>query len=773
MATFPAEHKSTRYIRRSGADRILQWLGQFPGDTWQQRWKNSPAEHEPRTWLDGVVDWLRTHDYRVPKATALSSGTLALVCTDVIRPSLPWLLNRRSKYMRAAIDTHRDPEGFEALAAVAGTETWAKGLGMQSRNQIAILTIAKGGGVRDITVGDCLELKEAEAQVYRDHGSGRSLFYSWLRDLGNFPPDAPVTLRNIASHAGQVSIEELVDRYQLQCRPIRDLLVDYLAERQAGVDYTTLEGLARTLAMHFWGDLEKHHPGISSLNLPPGAASDWKTRIRSKTTRQRQTDGSVVEVTTDRQSAIATMSTVKAFYLDISFWAAEEPSRWGPWVAPCPIKDSEISHKKHQKHRKARTDQRTRERLPVLPTLVRTADERLKQAQARLEALQATGPGETFSIFGETYTRPKSAAAGRGISPGAAFGSQGQRIWLDLEEHRAFWGWASVEFLRLTGARIEEMLEVSHHSLIQYRVPSTSEIVPLLQIAPSKTDEERLLLVSPELADVLSAIIFRVRDSDGVVPSIVSWDEGERIWNPPMPLLFQWRRGGQNRSVSAASIRKALNETLEASGLTDVQGKPLKYQPHDFRRIFITDAILNGLPPHIAQVIAGHKQLSTTMGYKATYPTEAIEAHRAFIARRRSLRPGEEYRTPTADEWDAFLGHFERRKLSVGTCARAYGTECVHEHACVRCSMLRPDPTQRPRLIEIRDNLIARITEAEREGWLGEIEGLQISLAGAEGKLAQLDTEASQKQRSIHLGMPSFPDLATRTTNVATLQEAL
>ncbi|BCJ55896.1 hypothetical protein Asp14428_73710 [Actinoplanes sp. NBRC 14428] len=53
--------------------------------------------------------------------------------------------------------------------------------------------------------------------------------------------------------------------------------------------------------------------------------------------------------------------------------------------------------------------------------------------------------------------------------------------------------------------------------------------------------------------------------------------------------------------------------------------------------------------------------------------------------------------------------------------------------------MLWPDPAQRDRLAEIRGNLIARIAEAEREGWLGEVEGLQISLAGAEDKLAQLD----------------------------------
>ncbi|MFF4753277.1 hypothetical protein ACWD5R_26665 [Streptomyces sp. NPDC002514] len=55
--------------------------------------------------------------------------------------------------------------------------------------------------------------------------------------------------------------------------------------------------------------------------------------------------------------------------------------------------------------------------------------------------------------------------------------------------------------------------------------------------------------------------------------------------------------------------------------------------------------------------------------------------------------------------------------------------------------MLRPDPAQRHCLVEIRDHLIARITEAEREGRLGEIEGLQVSLAGAAETLTQLDAE--------------------------------
>ena len=55
----------------------------------------------------------------------------------------------------------------------------------------------------------------------------------------------------------------------------------------------------------------------------------------------------------------------------------------------------------------------------------------------------------------------------------------------------------------------------------------------------------------------------------------------------------------------------------------------------------------------------------------------------------------------------------------------------LFSEACVRCALLRPDPAQRARLGEIRYNLHDRIAEAEREGWLGEIEGLKVAAATA------------------------------------------
>jgi len=304
------------------------------------------------------------------------------------------------------------------------------------------------------------------------------------------------------------------------------------------------------------------------------------------------------------------------------------------------------------------------------------------------------------------------------------------------------------------GIRIEELAELSHHSLIHYKLPATGELVPLLQIAPSKTDTERLLVISPELADVLSTIICRVRDEHGAIPLVAAYDYHERLWNPPMPLLFQRHFGGEHRPIAGPAVRKLISNALTGSGITDATGKPLRFTPHDFRRILITDAIMHGMPPHIAQLVAGHRDINVTMGYKAVYPEEVINGHRAFIARRRALRPSEEYRTPTEEEWEEFLGHFERRKVSLGTCGRSYATPCIHEHSCIRCPLLRPDPAQRGRLADICANLAARITEAHREGWLGELEGLKISLTAARAKLTQLD-ELSTGPQPVPLGMPS------------------
>jgi hypothetical protein len=754
-APLVSENKTTQGARRRGVAKLVDWLSTFPGDTWQQRWELSGVERHPGTaWTQLPLRWLRDSGQSVSHdAEDLASGLLMLICGDVIRPDMAWMLTRTHRYLATAMAQIRDPAGFGRLWQLAADEPASAAADASvAATRIATLLACKGGRIADIAVGDCVELVDTQRRVHVRGGQKKVDFYLRLRALGIFPDDAPHTIRAFGLAAGRLTIEELVDRYPLRCKPIRDLIVDYLRERQASLDFASVDAISRTLAGLFWARIEAITPGIDTLHLPPDTVTAWKDDLATKKRTVIDTKGKPVEVRSPRLNAKEELLRVRAFYLDIAHWAVDDPARWARWAAPCPISNAEISRAKERQHRKARMDQRTRERLPVLPTLVRSAADRHRTAERRLQAAEHTPPGAAI---------PDSGALRRAVTPK----SIGRHIWaediatgkrrnLSYEADEAFWAWATIEVLRLTGIRCEELLELTHHSITEYRLPSTGELVPLLQIAPSKTDTERLLLVSPELADVLSSIVTRLRGPSGAIPLVPSYDIRERVWNPPMPLLFQRAIGNENRPYTPSAIRKLLIDALAATRLTGVDGEPLIFSPHDFRRIFVTDAIMSGLPPHIAQIICGHKTIQTTMGYKAVYPSEAIEAHRAFIARRRATRPSQEYRTPTDEEWDEFLAHFEKRKVSVGTCGRAFGTPCLHEHACVRCALLRPDPAQRPRLEEIRSNLKDRIIEAEFHGWRGEAEGLQVSLAGVNDKLTQIDTST---RRAVDLGTPSLP----------------
>ncbi|MGH3804837.1 MAG: site-specific integrase, partial [Pseudonocardiaceae bacterium] len=339
---------------------------------------------------------------------------------------------------------YRDIDGFAALdREIAADPAIINANAQPAKARIAVILASKGGRIADIAVGDCVEFYDAHSDVRPQGAPGKTLFYVLLHRLGVFGADAPATLRALCGRAqGQLSTTELVDRYQLRPGPIRDLIIDYLTERRPSLDYSTLNRLALELAGLFWADLEHHHPGIASLHLSPEVATGWKERLKTKTrTVTDPSTGVRRTVTTPRNSAAGALSTVRAFYLDIAHWALEEPARWAPWAAPCPVKATELSIRKEKLAVKARMDQRTRERLPVLPTLLRTANELRKVAAERLTAARQATPGATVTVGGQTLRipvmyRPANAKVW------AEDEITGVRRDLTLEESDAFWVWA-------------------------------------------------------------------------------------------------------------------------------------------------------------------------------------------------------------------------------------------------------------------------------------------------------------------------------------------
>ena len=756
-----AENDQSRYYRRLGVIRMLDWLEAQPGSAWQERWDAGCRTAAGQDWRDTADRWLKDTGRIAPGNQnvwrSLGGALGLLIGCDVIRPDLGWLLaSATPAHLAADMARIRDPDGFAALQQAAGTATASVTCVRRAMLQVAIMMAVKAGQVRDITVGDCLELLEARARAKGDRDGGGTFFYQLLHAAGFLPPGAPPRVRMLDPRVGgQQTAAQLIDRYDLACGPVRDLLVDYLNERRPGIDYVTLSDLAYQLGLLFWKDLETHHPGIDSLDLPPDVAVAWKQRMQYRTIETATPDGKRSRERVPRLSVVDHLTRVRSFYLDIAEWAVTDPSRWAQWAVPCPVRPAELTHRQALRRRKSRTDQRTRERLPAMPRLIAAAETERAGAAARLAAATAAAPGQEFTAGGQAMTR----AILRDPSPRiwAEETGTGKRRDLTAEEERAFWAWAVIEVLRHTGIRIEELTELSHHSLIRYQLPGDGEQIPLLHIAPSKTDVERMLVIAPELTEVLAVIVARIRSPEtGVVPLVTAYDPLECVWNPPSPLLLQHRSGAEDRPLSRPYIKRRIEDTAAAAGLTAPTGGPLTFTPHDMRRLFTTEALQNGLPPHICQLILGHKNLNTTMGYNTIYPEKVITGHRAFLARRRQLRPAEEYRTPTDAEWDEFLGHFERRKVALGDCGRAYGTSCIHEMACERCSLLRIDPAQRPRLIIIRDSLSARITEAREQGWLGELEGLQVSLATVTDKFRALDAGLSRQPSMTDLGMPAF-----------------
>ncbi len=727
--------------RLHGARRVLEWLGSMPGEGWQDRWLASDAD-EGLGW----VDQLTVGDPRSErfKRNEVMRGLAALLICRLVQPSYAFLFDYKAATLFTAVQANVRAEVFAQLRAAASQRAMTGDQTRMSLTTLAKMVLHTGKDVDRLAAEDFLELhawslRETGRKTTGIHGA-----WDLARDLGII--DAALPLR-ATLRAGQRSTAQLVDQYRIACQPVRYVLIRYLGQRRPALDYSSFRGLAGALAGRFWADIEQHHPGIDTLALPTDVSDAWKQRLLHVT----KSDGN----TRVRKGRLDILAQVRTFYLDMQEWALEDAS-WAAWAVPSPVRRADLDgFTKMRKQTTSEMHQRVRDRMPQLPMLIDAA-ERHRDDTARLLALvRQTAVGVVVEHNEHSYRRLDRPATGPDVVL-AENVADGTTVELIRAEDDAFWAWAIIETLHHTGVRREELLEITHLALISYRLPGTGEIVPLLQIMPSKVHEERLLLVTPELASVLASIISRVRGEDGKVPLVTRYDPHERTTGPALPHLFQRRTFWRRQMISTQTMINLLNQTIQRAGLTDRTGQPMRFTPHDFRRIFATEAVTGGLPVHIAARLLGHHSLAATQSYLAVFQDDLIRTYRAFLDKRRAVRPETEYREPTEEEWREFEQHFELRKIELGTCGRPYATPCQHEFACIRCPSLRVDPRQRARLVEITANLANRIKEARANGWHGEVHGLTTSLEAAKRKLASVDRAArTTPVGPIKLGLPS------------------
>ncbi|WP_199515948.1 tyrosine-type recombinase/integrase [Nucisporomicrobium flavum] len=723
LAAVLPERSDLRRILLRHVRTLLGWLQRFPGADWEQRWLASGVDCAPKSWNTRLAA-------ACPGPPTMFSQALAvLLLGRVLRPSYSFLLNAKFGELFKRFPLVHDCDDFARLRALAAYRRAVTRAQIDAEAGLIRVLIRTGKSFGDINADDLLiyaDLVKTSGRARREH-----LLWELLVQAGPLAGE-PATLRAVWTAKGnsrQHDAAHVLDRYGIPPSPVREVIIDYLSEIRPGLDYGSWVHHVHTLGRAFWWEILQINPDQADLRLAPHVVAQWRERL------------AVTAAGGTRRDVHSLLFRVRAFYRDLQQWALDEPARWGVWAAPSPVRDADArAVKKAKRHQKARTQQRTRVLTPLLPKLLAAATARRGWSVRLLAAAEAAGHGETLDLDGMSCQRfdPPTRSERLARCRTWVLRPDGTRFDAGALEADCFWAWALIETLRLTGCRIEEVMELTQLSLRHYTPPTTGAVVPLLHITPSKLDTERLVPMTPELVSVLLAVVRRARGDDERIPLSIRYDRHDRIHGAPLPHLFSRPVGARHEVLSSHYVRTILNATADAAGLSD-NGEPIRFTPHDFRRLFTTELVGAGLPIHIAATLLGHLDLDTTRGYTAVFPEQVIHAHRKMVEHRRSLRDSHEYRAVAPEEWADFEQHFQLRRVELGDCFRPYGTPCVHEHACVRCPFLRLDPTQAPRLDIIEASTKDRLAEAHGKQWLGEVAALEESLRHIRNKRSQLE----------------------------------
>ena len=359
--------------------------------------------------------------------------------------------------------------------------------------------------------------------------------------------------------------------------------------------------------------------------------------------------GTAPTVKVPRRGAMNIYMTVRGFYTDLLQLAYDDPARWALWPCRPPVTQNEV--KRYKKWKRAPQRDARAHPQPGGPS---TSSPTPQNATTTTPAPSTTPPRPPGKMnaspsMASRYNRVDGAThmlahpTSSDVLPDGTLTPNGDLV---LEEEDAFWGVVIVEVLRHTGMRIEEMLELTQLDVHEYdhRDPNVGKVL-LLHVNPSKQDQERMLVIAPELAAVLASVARRIRHAVGstepALPSVVLYDYCECKNSEPLPFFFQRTAGrgfkGTTRPITRGYVARVLRLVCASADLVGSDGSAIDFTSHDFRRVFATDALSAGLPPHIIQKLLGHASMSDDARLRSDLP------------RRRHTLPPSLHREPAQD----------------------------------------------------------------------------------------------------------------------------
>lgn len=631
-----------RMVRR--CDEFVAVLGGCRGTTVQDRWD----DFEARIW----PNWLAGHD-RVG-GDLWRWGTWAVVLTRAARPGWPAMATGRIHQWLGHLPLHDPLVGQADLLAdaVEGLD-WVTVRAREVAVALGVRILLVGGhGQLDAITDDDLARVPAGTK-------GQDALDAALCRLGILArtPKRGITRR---LRAERLSPAELVDQSDIPARfrAVTVLYLDTYAARISDV-YATLRHKQIALA-HFWRFIDEHHPEVGACSaLTPAHARGFVPHAieRARRVQRGGHDGS------DRTTAHAWLTDVRCFFADICTWAAEPDSAFAAHSpAMIPLTRHDLVGVGFEQARRR--------------TAARTA--------ANVIDLEREMPNiRAFALRRWNQAEQASAAQPEDVRRSGAEGD-------------AFWDWALLELLVLSGLRIEEACELTTLDILRRR-QLDGRLYYLLHIKPSKFDRARVIPIGDGLGRVLAEIIRRIKRFYGsdAVPACDHWDHHEHRARPRAPYLLQ--AISHPSAIGVQTIRSRLARLSEAAGARRSDGSVLRLRPHDCRRVFASEHLNNHTPPHVIQALLGHATIDTVMVYAKLYPAELIEGYRRALRGAYVTAHGpDSLRNPTADEWFAFSASCSMRDMGTHLCALPTGEHCPKGLVCLGCAHAQPKKSAAP-----------------------------------------------------------------------------
>lgn len=165
---------------------------------------------------------------------------------------------------------------------------------------------------------------------------------------------------------------------------------------------------------------------------------------------------------------------------------------------------------------------------------------------------------------------------------------------------------------------------------------------------PAPARIERLIPMSPDLVEVLLAVVLRARAGEANVPLLVRYDHIEAA----RPAAATPVRAARRNPPGGELLQRGplLHDVAADANLTDA-GQPITFTPTTSGGCPLPRWSAPGCryisPPHCSVTCA----LKPPRGYTAFFPAQGIAAHQHLIQQRRHRRPDGELRDATQQEW--------------------------------------------------------------------------------------------------------------------------